>query len=110
MIDSVCLTLPVRMHSPSEMVSLGFISSCKHPSPACSHPARWKLKPDKGPCLTWSEAPDRSHWLSLTGSLPRFMFGSNAYLFSSDDELYACLEGISEYVARATQVGFDPFK
>ncbi len=110
MIDSVCLTLPVRMHSASEMVSLGFRSVCKHPSPSCSHPARWIFKPDKRPYLTWSEAPDRSQWLSLSGSLPRFIFGSNVYLMTSDDELRACLEGISEYVASVAHVRYDSLK
>ena len=107
MIDSVCLTRPVRMHSPRDMLALGFKSVCKHPTSVCDHPARWKLATDKKPHLTWSEAPDRSQWLSLTGSLPKFMFGSNVYLLASDDELRTCLEGISQYVAEVAQVAFD---
>jgi hypothetical protein len=110
MIDSVCLTLPMRMHSPTEMASLGFTSVCRHPTLSCAHPARWKFHPAKKPHLTWSEAPDRSHWLSVTGSLPRFLFGSNVYLMSSDDELRTCLDGISEYVSDQAQVHFDSFK
>jgi hypothetical protein len=110
MIDSVCLTLPVRMHSPPEMASLGFTSVCKHPSLSCTHPARWRFHPPNKPHLTWSEAPDRSHWLSVTGSLPRFLFGSNVYLMSSDDEIRTCLDGISMYVGDIAQVPFDSFK
>jgi len=109
MIDSVCLTRPVRMHSPLDMLSLGFRSVCKHPSSVCTHPARWRLAREKKPHLTWSEAPNGSHWLSLTGSLPKFMFGSNVYLLSNDDELRTCLEGISQYVAETAQVTFDAF-
>jgi hypothetical protein len=107
MIDTVCLTLAVRMHSPTDMMTLGFSAACRHPTRFCSHPARWRFHPPKRPHLTWSEAPDHSHWLSLTGSLPRFMFGSNVYLLSSDDELRTCLEGISHYVSSAAQVNFD---
>jgi hypothetical protein len=110
MIDSVCLTLPVRMHSPREMSSLGFASVCRHPSVTCAHPARWRFHPPNRPHLTWSEAPDRSHWLSVTGSLPRFLFGSNVYLISNDDELRTCLGGISEYVGDNAQVHFDSLK
>jgi hypothetical protein len=107
MIDTVCLTLPVRMHPPADMMALGFSAACRHPTPDCSHPARWKFHPPKKPHLIWSEAPDHSHWLSLTGSLPRFMFGSNVYLLCSDDELRTCLEGVSHYVSDAAQVNFD---
>jgi hypothetical protein len=110
MIDTVCLTLAVRMHSPTDMMTLGFSAACRHPTRFCSHPARWRFHPPKRPHLTWSEAPDHSHWLSLTGSLPRFMFGSNVYLLSSDDELRTCLEGISHYVSSAAQVEFRLFK
>jgi hypothetical protein len=110
MIDSVSLTLPIRMHSPTEMASLGFMSVCRHPSPSCTHPARWKFHPPSKPQLTWSEAPDRSHWLSVTGSLPRFLFGSNAFLMFSDDELRTCLDAISQYVGEKAQVHFDSFK
>src|SRR5688572_25567527 len=110
MIDSVCLTLPIRMHSPMEMALLGFTSVCRHPSLSCAHPARWKFHPPNKPHLTWSEAPDRSHWLSVTGSLPRFLFGSNVYLMSSDDELRTWLKGISEYVGEMAHVHFDSFK
>jgi hypothetical protein len=110
MIDSVCLTLPVRMHSPPEMMSLGFSSVCKHPSLSCTHPARWRFHPPNKPHLTWSEAPDRSHWLSVTGSLPRLLFGSNVYLMSSDEELRTCLDGIYTYVSENAQVHFDPLK
>jgi hypothetical protein len=38
------------------------------------------------------------------------MFGSNVYLMSSDHELRACIEGISEYVQGAAHVSFDSFK
>jgi len=107
MIDSVCFTTPIRMHSPQEMSLLGFASACRHPSPSCSHPARWTLHPSNKPHLTWSEAPDRSHWLSFTGSLPRFFFGSNVYLMSTDEELRTCLEGVSQYVSDVAQVTFD---
>jgi len=107
MIDSVCLTLPIRMHSPREMISLGFASACKHPSLSCRHPARWTFHPQSKPHLTWSEAPDRSHWLSFTGSLPRFFFGSNVYLMATNDELQTCLAEISQYVSDAAQVVFD---
>ena len=107
MIDSVCLTLPIRMHSPREMISLGFASACKHPSMFCRHPARWTFHPQNKPHLTWSEAPDRSHWLSFTGSLPRFLFGSNVYLMSTNDELRTCLADVSQYVSDAAQVTFN---
>jgi len=111
MIDSVSLTRQVRMHSPREMLSLGFRSACQHPSELCTHRARWKLPGgDKKPHLTWSEAPNGSHWLSLTGSLQKFMFGSNVYPLSSDDEIRACIEGTSQYVQSVAQVSFDSFR
>jgi hypothetical protein len=109
MIDSVCVTLPVRMHSPREMAALGFVSFCRHPSPTCSHPARWHLRPAKKPQLTWSEAPDRSQWLSVSGSFPGFMFGSNVRLFASEHDVQTCLVDLSHYVSDASHIRFDAF-
>jgi hypothetical protein len=109
MIDSVCLTLPIQMHSPPVMTALGFRSNCRHPSPDCSHPARWHWQLATKPRLTWSEAPNGMHWLSAAGSLPKFMFGSNTQLFSSEKELQISLHNLSAFVSDVAQVRFDAF-
>ena len=109
MIDSVWLTLPIRMHSPREMTALGFMSTCKHAGPECSHPARWHLRSATNPQLTWSEAPDHSHWLSVSGSLPKFMFGSNVRLITNEQGLKRSLVALSEFVSDVTHANFDAF-
>lgn len=109
MIDSVSLTLPIRMHLPHEMVTLGFRSACRHPTLDCSHPARWHLRLATKPTLMWSEAPTGLHWLSVSGSLPKFIFGTNAQVFTSEQDLKASLEILSEFVSDTAQAPFDAF-
>lgn len=109
MIDSVSLTLPIRMHRWREMAALGFRSTCRHEGPGCSRPARWELRLVKKPKLTWSEAPNGAHWLSVSGSLPKFIFGSNVHVFNSEQDLRTCLATLSEFVCDIAQVKFDAF-
>lgn len=111
MIDSVTLTLPRRMHARRDLFALGFFSACGHGERVCRHPARWKLNLPTAevtlPRITWSEAPDRSHWLTASVSVPKMLWGSNIGSLETDVEIVTGLSAISRFVTQASGIDFE---
>jgi hypothetical protein len=111
MIDTVSLALPQPMHHPSKMKALGFSPSCGHSERDCRHLPRWKFNSASVgatlPRITWSESPDRLHWLSASVSLPKMLFGSNVDLLANDSDIETGLIAISRFVSEAADSDFD---
>jgi hypothetical protein len=110
MIDTVNLSILCPMHRRDEMLGLGFSPTCGHPDQLCRHLAKWKLDfpiSPSAPHITWIEAPDRLHWLTVSVSLPKMLFGSNVQTLKSDEEISSGLQAISKLVSECSSASFD---
>src|SRR5688500_18642628 len=110
MIDTVNLSILCPMHRRADMLALGFTPTCGHPEQLCRHLAKWKLNFPTSLCaphITWSEAPDRLQWLSVSVSLPKMLSGSNVHTLKCDKEISTGLLAISKFVSECSNVRFD---
>jgi hypothetical protein len=105
MFDTVALRHAEKLPSPSELLALGWRSSCGHFAVRDDR-QKWFLNLPDRPRLTWSTAPDGGAYLTAECSLPKLLYGNNVVMVS-DAHLPAAFDSISEYVSKSSDRDFD---
>jgi hypothetical protein len=105
MFDTVALRHAEKLPSPSELLALGWRSSCGH-VPSEGDRQKWTLNIPKRPRLTWSSARDGGAYLTAECSLPKLLYGNNVVMIS-DSDLPAAFDFISAHVSECSGREFD---